>query len=605
MMLGMLVSAWTAQGAPTVVQTISLHPGWNAVFLEVQPDPSESGQVFGGLAVERVLMWNGQNERVLAIAAPDDIPSRANEWLSYYPPGQVLNSLSTLHAVLAGHAYLIKLKGNANVDWTVSGTCPYRAKQWVDESFNLAGFFVDPSSGPTFQTLFEPSAAHAGQPIYRLDASGAWVKVADPATERLRKGEAFWVYTKGVSDYQGPLRVTLEQGNGLDYGRSLSETVLRLKNETSSAQTYTLTPKALDGAPAVPLSWFDFASQTWKPLDAPLSLPAQAQEQLSVRLAVRRVDISGAAAGAKAVPDTPTVSQSLLAVNDGGGIVYPLSVKADPGTRTGLWVGTVTLNQVSEHVSSKPLTQPTNAAAPFQFRIILHVDSSGNVKLLDHVTELITPQTPATVPWPPTTPTTPTAPETPPTPLLLTRDLTSDEMSQNIVRRITAPVFALPVPSSLAANDTTGTDTSFGTSLQRSPIAVTQAASAPFSTVNVPFTARIFLYRDDPLNPFLHRYHPDHDDLEGVNRNTITLSSNFESYTVQRDLSLTFLATDPDGQNPPGWNDSVLGGTYQETIQGLMAATRTIQGVDTPQQNSITVKGTFRLNHLSDVGSLN
>src|SRR5690349_2757716 len=39
-------------------QAVTLQPGWNAVFLEVQPEPDAVDQVFEGLPVRSVWMWN-------------------------------------------------------------------------------------------------------------------------------------------------------------------------------------------------------------------------------------------------------------------------------------------------------------------------------------------------------------------------------------------------------------------------------------------------------------------------------------------------------------------------------------------------------------------
>ena len=57
-------------------------------------------------------------------------------------------------------------------------------------------------------------------------------------------------------------------------------------------------------------------------------------------------------------------------------------------------------------------------------------------------------------------------------------------------------------------------------------------------------------------------------------------------------LELFFSATDPSGLDPPDWGDSVMGGSYQETLSGL-------------HRNDIVVGGTFRLNRIADAPVLN
>jgi len=54
-----LSCAWVTLGAAPVpgqwiTQTIDLNPGWNAINLEVQPEPRDCDAVFGGLQIESV-----------------------------------------------------------------------------------------------------------------------------------------------------------------------------------------------------------------------------------------------------------------------------------------------------------------------------------------------------------------------------------------------------------------------------------------------------------------------------------------------------------------------------------------------------------------------
>ncbi len=44
--------------AQWTTQTIPLRPGWNAVFLEVQPEPRECEALFSGLPIESAWGWN-------------------------------------------------------------------------------------------------------------------------------------------------------------------------------------------------------------------------------------------------------------------------------------------------------------------------------------------------------------------------------------------------------------------------------------------------------------------------------------------------------------------------------------------------------------------
>ena len=95
---------------------------------------------------------------------------------------------------------------------------------------------------------------------------------------------------------------------------------------------------------------------------------------------------------------------------------------------------------------------------------------------------------------------------------------------------------------------------------------------------------------NDRLNPFKHRYHPDHDNLDS--RYLTTLPEGQESFTIGRAITLTFSATDPENLTTPGWGDTTMGGVYQETITGV-------------HKSGVNVKGIFRLQRAVQAGGLN
>jgi hypothetical protein len=93
---------------------------------------------------------------------------------------------------------------------------------------------------------------------------------------------------------------------------------------------------------------------------------------------------------------------------------------------------------------------------------------------------------------------------------------------------------------------------------------------------------------DSDSNPFVHRYHPDHDNLDS--RFESKLVAGRESLTVRRTITLTFQSS-VAGITDPAWGVTMLGGTYSETVTGLRS---------TP----ITVNGSFVLNRVTDAPTL-
>lgn len=102
----------------------------------------------------------------------------------------------------------------------------------------------------------------------------------------------------------------------------------------------------------------------------------------------------------------------------------------------------------------------------------------------------------------------------------------------------------------------------------------------------------IALSQDHPTNPFVHRYHPDHDNWDAQYENPAE-----EAYEVRRKITLAFSGRhppDPDQPErlpPPGWGYEGVGGTYTETLSGL-------------HRDVITVQGWFELRRVSTIDHL-
>jgi hypothetical protein len=129
--------------------------------------------------------------------------------------------------------------------------------------------------------------------------------------------------------------------------------------------------------------------------------------------------------------------------------------------------------------------------------------------------------------------------------------------------------------------------TAFG---QSSPVLL--AANGQFGASNSTFTCTSILSYTNLLNPFVHQYHPDHDNWDDFH--TTFYPEGVESYTIIRQITLQFTASDPLGlsQLVSGWAGNQLGGIYSETITGLY-------------NTALYVQGTFRLQQATRIGVLN
>ena len=77
-------------------QTITLQPGWNAVFLEIQPTPRDCDTLFSGIPVESVWSWNRQFSTVQYIQDPNSLLPGQPDWLTYLPPASSNRAVSSL-----------------------------------------------------------------------------------------------------------------------------------------------------------------------------------------------------------------------------------------------------------------------------------------------------------------------------------------------------------------------------------------------------------------------------------------------------------------------------------------------------------------------------
>lgn len=93
-------------------------------------------------------------------------------------------------------------------------------------------------------------------------------------------------------------------------------------------------------------------------------------------------------------------------------------------------------------------------------------------------------------------------------------------------------------------------------------------------------------------NPFLHAYHPDHDNLDALF--TSTARKGAESYDIKRQITLSF--------TPPGtdFSSRTVGGSR---VQGTYLENIVLKGGDN-QTRTIVTKGTFVLNRVSSIATI-
>ncbi len=521
-------------------QTINLEPGWNSVYLEIDPGSTDPEQVFAGLPVLSVWTWNPDTSTQQYIQSPDTLIPKDPQWSAWFPPSSPEHVFSDLFAIYGGKSYLVRIDGQTRVPLTVNGSACLPRTEWKDDSYNFMGFQLVGGSEPFFEDFFSSSTGPDARKIFILGESGQWEQVQFPSMTRMRSGEAFWIYCDGHSEFQGPLSVGTGQHDGLRFGSSMVVQQLRISNNSLSDANVSVS--ASGGLPIKFLN-YDPEQNIAEWLDLPMTASVPAGGEKVVGLAVVRTSMQ-----------TRSVQESTLEVANDAGTRLLIPVSAEASETAGLWVGNAIVKQVSELTTAGGAYTLKPAGGEFGFRLILHSNELNQVKLLREVVQM----------WQDGT--TKPDPENP-------EYVIVDQPGSYVLIANDALIGPPYKGAGLRDGQPVGrriSSAAFGFS---TPVQMTGAIS-----IGSILSCSLALEPDDARNPFRHMYHRDHDEPD-------------ESYRIVRDIELEFTQTYPGEIDSLGWGDSELGGNYRETI--------TFAG-----RKSIHVGGIFVIKRVCDVATL-
>jgi len=550
-----------------VEQTVTLEPGWNAVFLEVQPDMNEPASLFAGQDIESVWTWAQRRSRVDFVQDPSEGLWNRSGWLVWTPEGRSEHITTNLYAIYSGRGYIIHYSGASSRQMTFVGVPNVEKIRWVSDSYNLVGFHLDPAIPPTFGSFFNSAVAHGTQDIYQLHPNGQWGPIS--SGDIMKPGEAYWVFSHGESDFNGPLMLELPGEDGLDYNNRQLKHKVFIKNIGASGMvTMDLQP----GTGEVPLNFRDtiddeYNTEVWPEFEGQMDLDAQTNQTLNIELSVDRSRLAAHS------------SDAILEIRDNAGSRWLVPVKAQRATAaafSGLWVGNVRVLAVSESQLGSLVPKPVHR--PFSFRIMVHVDAFGQARLLKEVIQM----------WEDGTYTVINDPHLSPTPLYQV-----DQPGQYVL--ITDNSL---IPDLQGVGQSGGESIGYRISTAAYDFQGNELAMNGSFDLLRSLTAELILEPNHATNPFKHKYHPDHNNLD---EQFIPLpEGSEEAYRIIRTFQLEFAENDPEGTesgdgtwlNKPGWGSSIMGGTFKETISGV-------------HKNDIATQGVFRLQLVSTTDSLN
>jgi len=576
-----LLPAWKPAAAQDIEQVIDLQPGWNSIYVRLDPNEADIASVFADLPVESVWRWLPDGSGVEFVTDPAEGLQNLEGWFGWYPEPKPEAFLSNLYTISPNTAYLVHLGGSQARQITITGKPVFQPPRWQPNAFALTGLPVSPSQPPTFDGFFTRSRAHSGQPVYALGDDGRW-QLVDAATDTIDSDAAYWVFTDGTSNFQGNMALVLDQGDSLEYARTLDEIQIVLRNRAGVDASFQVRRV---GDTALPLRYELEDPETgeiaWPALRDTLVQDAPQGAEVFVELGIRRSEFTSDRMD-QVLEITDEFGGRIL-LNAGGSVLQPVvqaaqsepvagttstagstkSVQATAASASmaGLWLGAIQVNAVSE--SQQAGTETTPVGRPFEQRVLMHVDSGGQARLINDV-------------------------------ILMWQDGTTRPSDQDPeFDEVDAPGRYVLVTNKDLLPLFTGATNRNGAQIGRrfSTIAYDFAdeyvemdgAFGPGNELGV----ELVMTPEAPTNPFRHKFHPDHD-----NKDAQFLNFEQEAFQVAREMQFAFSVDDPLGSDPPGWGSSIVGGAFREALTGL-------------HKNTIFVSGSFRLRRVSLVPVLN
>jgi hypothetical protein len=444
------------------------------------------------------------------------------QWVSYVPNQPAF--LNTLGRIQGNRGYLIK--ANAAGTLALKGRPINRALRLSGQSLNLFGADSDPGNPTRFYKYFaHPNEQGKVNAVFRMNPDGTYQQISLGSI--VEQNQAYWIGATQDLPTHGPIApdVPLE---GLQFAKSTYSQTLTIEVPRNNiAQTITVEALAsatpANGEPvdaagnADWLEWYD-ETDALQPWK-PLTTPVVlnvAPNQTKVELEVRCVR-KGKAAATEDDVNTSGLYQGLIQLTDVSGNRRVIATGMEVQAVHGVWIGQARLTQVSLYPESGQ--EPVMAdAPPMTMSLILALPGAegGDNQLLDNAYVEV------------------------------------DRDGRTLKYRYNAIMFHEPVTlTGFILNGTSET-----------------------------LTGTTSMAADHPLNPYRHRYHPEHT----------------TGYPITRAITLQFT---PDDQDPDyvasglaeTAGDNELSGLYTEVISGVSL-------------RPITVTGYFKLHRLSETTDL-
>lgn len=578
--------------AQWITQSFQLQPGWNAVYLHVDASHrtlSELIDTDSSNPIQEVWLWRDELPTAQFFSGPQAPTVTGSQWYNWT---RSLGPSSPLQRLIPNSAFLVRVSNNvSSYTWNLKGKPVPPRYRWTSTGLNFIGFPTLPANPPSFESFLSlaPEIQQFAR-VFRYPGgelgTGNPVQVMGLRTASVRRGEAFWIRAGTLFNrYFGPFELSLQDSGGVVFGDARARYRVRIRNIVSQPVTVKLqmisseTPPSGQAAivavpPVLVRGELDPATLGHAhtaladgPQEWTLAPKDQVGSEVEVVLGLNRSTMNGNPsdlfAGVLRFTDSFNFSQ------------VDIPVSAVVAAKGGLWIGQASVTQVAHflttyqrdsqgrpvtgsdgrHVVTDVNTSMGGVVRSFPLRLILHINE-GDQKTY-----------------------------------LMQRVFygTGNQDNSFVTRWYINPV----VSWSEAALKRDEIFNAFRIS----------AAHLPFTPTNQIWLCEGELKRDSTLkatvvldyddhasNPFLHTYHPDHDNLSAAFE--AEQPQGFESYRVERQI---FLRVTPpllnNFANLTSGSNALLG-EYEEVIKltGKPGEVR-----------QFNVRGDFTLNRITDI----
>jgi hypothetical protein len=576
-----LLGSIRSANAQWQTQSFVVKPGWTAFYSHVDLSYTNVDSLVGSdpnNPIAEIWMWVPTAGTIQYVTSPQQPTTSVNQWSSWVRGGA---PGATLASMIPNAAYLIHSLAKTNYTWNLKGKTAAPNYTWTETGINFLDFPTSPNAPSLNNFLSLAPALQAVAQIYQYTGGNLNVKnpslVSATGTNLVTRGTAFWIRSGSYyNTYFGPFQVGLGS-SGVAFGDSSSQTSFHLQNVTASPVTVQLTLLPSESPPAGqspvvdlppllvrgalnPTNMTYSASNLTTTSKLTWTLPPQGQSgsDIVINLGVNRSALAGRPAGLYA---------GILKFTDSYGFTeVDVPVSAQPSSYAGLWAGSASVSQVANYlktyqrdINNNPVVGTNGAyvvtnidtslgpvSTVFPLRLIVHSDGT-NVNLLQRVFYGANVKSNVVV---------------------ATSESSLDPAQLATARRITSVQFPF-----------TTTNRTWSLAGQLAP------GRTLTTVVDLP-------YDDQASNPFLHTYHPDHDNLDATFQNELPVGA--ESYGITRQITLSMTSAG---------NDYASLTQFGQAFQGAYNETITMTGLS-PARRTFNVAGSFALARISPIAVL-